>query len=880
MSTEMTPGVERKLRLIHDLIESKQFKKALKQCNTSLKKSDNLMLLTMKSFVLQKLGEEQESLAVIEDVISHNPTNQTLLDLITIVLKSLNRYDRLNQLYAEAFKRNPTRESGESLFNSYASNFNYDEQYKIAFQLYKTFNDLKYCILAVESICLIAMHDPSQVKLLNLATLFFGKIKQNKGLIPTAELVELELIIETLKGKDLEVLRILQESREVLSDAIIREAEVHQKLKNNIKALSLVKEIMIKEEVTPNLTVFTKYVDIVIAGIQGSVDIQAHELQCKDLVEEILEEGKTAVIIAYSVLSTLSKSPSSRNFRRTCQLAIFHLFACLIEKNYLYNYTELILPKVQEYIRDYCDIPSVIEDLKNVLSILTDDEVGKLMESIQDFNMPDVTEIKDLCKVLAYVKLAYKFAKPLDLSILLSLYKKSLTLEAAPKKGEHRLGDILMMIVSKHFTSTHYVPQVLLEHAIPQSPYNYFLKLQLINNYSKTEFTKKIIEVYESLDIKSVQHESLGYLVFGELNDWRLWKADLSKMSNSSEKFHRYYAIDLAESTNLAYQHHHVAQVQDFAKFKHKVDSSLYFHMTQISSIYMELAKKLQEGSYKMNTDFIHKDLSEFTETFDTNVLNDYLKIKEKPNTKQIFGRWSNMPVFDFERLAIAFICEHSTESTKTQTTLQKMQKVFSEMQNVNSFYIECYKGILDTMSVLCVLKAGDLENGTKLMSNSLETMERLKKLASEFELFQRFKNGQEFVYECFMDDLKKIAFSANCFEPIIAMVLNFLKGMVPQPKSSKKGKKTAVDVFSVYKGVIARVIEMSENFLQLLQNEDFLRYIDSDSKIHREIEQIPLDEVNKAEKIAETIQARRGLIKEICVEIHSIKSSSSTLFR
>ena len=193
MSDELTPGMERKVRSIHDLIESKQYKKALKQCNTFIKKSDSVMLLTLKAYVLQRLGEEEESFRLIEEVVNHKPLSPGLLELVTIVYKALNRYDRLNQIYAEGFASNPTREAGETLFNSYASVFNFNDQYQIALKLYKTFGDIKYGILAVESMCLIADHDPSQKKLLDLASLFFNKIKQNKEYTNSREMAEIEL---------------------------------------------------------------------------------------------------------------------------------------------------------------------------------------------------------------------------------------------------------------------------------------------------------------------------------------------------------------------------------------------------------------------------------------------------------------------------------------------------------------------------------------------------------------------------------------------------------------------------------------------------------------------------------------------------------------
>ena len=882
MSTELTQSLERKTRQIHELIESKQYKKALKQCNTFLKKSDHPILVAMKAYIHQRLGEDEESFRLLEEVVSHKPLSPNLLDLVTIIYKALNRYDRLNQLHSESFAKNPTRETGEMLFNSYASVFNFTEQYQIAMKLYKTFADVKYGILAVESMCLIAMHEPGQKKLLDLATMFFNKIKLNKEFVASREMVELEVFIEHLKEKDLEVLRLLRNHRDVLEDAIEEEAEIESKLGDHVKAANLMASLFNPGELTPSLGNYLKYVEFIIKTVTDEIIISLSELCESNIRSDIVEGGKPAVLSAYGTFTELMQvENSSKNFKRTVNLAKLNLLTLLISKKYTEeDVTSFFVVTLENYIREYSDIPSVIEDIKEYLKVLPEPHSSTLMTSLADLLQPSSA---DHSKSLAYLKLCYKFGRLPEHSLLFSMYQEALGRELPPKKGEHRLGDQLIMMIVRQYPRASYFTQILLEYAIPQSQYNYFLKLQLISNYSATEFCKKIYEVYESLDIKSVQHESLSHLVFGELNDWRLWRDGLGKLCNSVEKFHRYYALDLAESTNLAYTHHHIEQILDFSRFKYVVDNSLYFHMTQISVLYIELAKKMQEGMFKMNTEFIHRELACFTDTTDMNVMNDYSVITDFSREKEkekCFGRWTDLKFFDFERYLVAFVCEICAESARVEETLGKIQGISREITDPG-FYPEAYRVLLNIAEIFVSIKAGRFDGVKETIGTAANLLRNLVNTTKDIRLFSSFREGLQLDHDSFITGLKSIAFVANTFIPVAVFVLNACKKRIPEGKSSKKNQKNPITgIQDSFKLVISNIFLLLDESLGLLQNEDFLAYIDADESLHKEIGEIILMDINKSQKISEIVQARRVLIKEICLEIHSVRAATSSLLR
>ena len=76
--------------------------------------------------------------------------------------------------------------------------------------------------------------------------------------------------------------------------------------------------------------------------------------------------------------------------------------------------------------------------------------------------------------------------------------------------------------------------------------------------YKSLGVFRPVFELFNSLDLKSVQHESLGFLVFKELNDWRIWRAELQNAVLRVQNFHRYAQLDLVDSIDHAYKHFHI----------------------------------------------------------------------------------------------------------------------------------------------------------------------------------------------------------------------------------------------------------------------------------------------------------------------------------
>ena len=107
-----------------------------------------------------------------------------------------------------------------------------------------------------------------------------------------------------------------------------------------------------------------------------------------------------------------------------------------------------------------------------------------------------------------------------NLGEILTLYRESLSYQGVIKKGEHRVGDDLLLLAVERLVG---MGEGLVDDGVLAgllvaisgmrlSPHNYYLKVQLARLLSNQGFLDLFSELYLKLEIKAVLHESLGYL--------------------------------------------------------------------------------------------------------------------------------------------------------------------------------------------------------------------------------------------------------------------------------------------------------------------------------------------------------------------------------
>jgi hypothetical protein len=106
-------------------------------------------------------------------------------------------------------------------------------------------------------------------------------------------------------------------------------------------------------------------------------------------------------------------------------------------------------------------------------------------------------------------------------------YQEYHELEEKPEKGERKVVDELIMLISDVIDA---IPEktkgieifkiCMLELNYEKSCYNFDVQLALLKTFDKNGFLSSFTEAYETMDIKGVQLESLGYISMQHALHW------------------------------------------------------------------------------------------------------------------------------------------------------------------------------------------------------------------------------------------------------------------------------------------------------------------------------------------------------------------------
>lgn len=411
-----TSVIDRKLRQVYDLIDTKQYKKALKLCNSHIQKTPHPILYAVRALILQRSGEEQESLLQLEQLAAEKPSDLSLLDLMSMTLKALGKSDRIASLYNDLFQTQPSKEVGALLFNSYASNFKFTQQQAVAIKLFKLYGDSFYGLISVTSMCIQAYFDPSQKKILDIASLFLQKVKSQSDFQNSQSLIKLELLMEELKGGSRAIEIINQQGNmlevgekyllkaKILSetDKIAEFDSYHELLRLNLD----------QETALMNWESYSKYVESV-ANYTLPLELEPDQLEIErpaEIFKSFSGLDKETILklcfanIKYTRKEIQGTSVAVRTIKRTSRLAELLLLKTLYMKKVFgeVHRSKLFIARIEKYLGKYNDIPSTIEDLTPFLELLSEEENSELLEKSSILNHKHIENVDQLRSVITY----------------------------------------------------------------------------------------------------------------------------------------------------------------------------------------------------------------------------------------------------------------------------------------------------------------------------------------------------------------------------------------------------------------------------------------------------------------------------------------------
>uniref|UniRef100_A0AAG5CYU9 Phagocyte signaling-impaired protein n=1 Tax=Anopheles atroparvus TaxID=41427 RepID=A0AAG5CYU9_ANOAO len=153
---------ERKLRPIWESIEIGNYKKALQDVEKMLKKKPTIQCArALKAWAYLRLGKEEESNALIAALEQEEPIEAPTLHALTLCYKETRRLDKICTLFSNAVRQVPGSEDLLSqLFIAYMRVDDFKAQQSVALQLYKLRPRNSYYFWAVMSVVLQALRGP------------------------------------------------------------------------------------------------------------------------------------------------------------------------------------------------------------------------------------------------------------------------------------------------------------------------------------------------------------------------------------------------------------------------------------------------------------------------------------------------------------------------------------------------------------------------------------------------------------------------------------------------------------------------------------------------------------------------------------------------
>ncbi|KAJ6636490.1 Phagocyte signaling-impaired protein [Pseudolycoriella hygida] len=620
--------MERRLRPIYDCLESGNNKKALQEAEKALKKTPNILCFkALKALALLRMSRDEEADTLVGEIAAKNPSDDSTLQVMTFCYKEREEFSKICTLYSNAAKQNPGCEDILShLFISYVRVNDFSSQQLVAMQLYKLKPKNPYYFWAVMSVVLKAVRGPDskipekRKLLLTLAQRMIDKqISENK--IDAEQEVQLYLSILKYQQKYAEALDFLEGD---LGRKIYPGAPVELKIEL-LKSLDRWGEcnVLLKDLLRENPDRWDYHKDYILSVTklkQSSVAFDGADCtfeQCYEFLCQLIESGARVV-----------RGPFLG------RLELHHTMTDLNE-----NASELLgdfLELLVEYFRKFGDKACCANDIILFLNFLEAERraelASRLLEvcEISSTKLPQNKEQmqKHICSLqvsricgahalstehLAALYTAFSLhyehgttafgsdLLPTDMGpsdsyallageLGLAPFDVQIKLEIIFNNGVNDFLAVHVMydLSLKLQTSEHLIEALcLLHYLLSNSPSNFHAKLLCLQIYHLIGCGWGAHKTSESLEMKYVQLDSMGYLHVSQLpligipSIAKPWYDSTLRFFTSSYK-------ESLEYLAMCYKFGSFSKLEEFMDFRDKLSNSLHFLLISTEAVLLE----------------------------------------------------------------------------------------------------------------------------------------------------------------------------------------------------------------------------------------------------------------------------------------------------
>ncbi|XP_031637101.1 phagocyte signaling-impaired protein [Contarinia nasturtii] len=599
--------VERRLRPIYDSFEVGNNKKALHETEKVLKKTPNLRCArALKGLALMRLGKTEESNAIINQIVAEKPSDEATMQVLSYIYKEMEEFAKICVIYQNAVEKDGTNEELlTQLFMSYARIDEFAMQQRVAMELYKFTQKKPYFCWIVMSCLLKAFRgtdkdDPTKRKVsLELAQRMMEKMI-NESKLNAEQDAQLYLIILNEQKKYAEQLTFLDSTtcKSIYAGAPI---EMRIKLMKNLKQwpeLNVLLKGLLKEHID-RWDLYQDYIQTVVELVKNKTAPETDDKTSYD----------TSFESCHEFLCELIES-SNKKFRGP-YLARLELYRVMDRNQFdahklLGEFIELLI----DYFRIFGEKPCCAKDIVLFLDDLKEQQkpelASKLIQlcNISATTLPQTKEQmqRHICSLQVSRQCG---AHALSADHLTALYT-AFTLhyehglnafgidmlptdmglsDAYALLAVHVMYDLALQLK----TSDHLVEALcLLNYLLSNSPSNFHAKLLCLQLYHRIGCYWGAQKMYESLNLKFIQLDSMGYLHCSRLAtsgmhvmSRSVYEPTLKFFTNSYKEGHEY--------VSMCYKYGSFSKLQEFMDFHESLAFSYHYSLTSSDAIISEI---------------------------------------------------------------------------------------------------------------------------------------------------------------------------------------------------------------------------------------------------------------------------------------------------
>ncbi|XP_075588987.1 phagocyte signaling impaired isoform X2 [Dermatophagoides farinae] len=650
MSRQQQPAEnDRKLRPVFEYLDNGSYKKALQEIDKLLKKNRNQQYVrALKSLTLVRLHRRKESMEILNELHAEMPADEMILQTMSMCYREIQRNDLITTLYENALKKDSTNEKlFAHLFMSYVRMNDYKKQQITALNLYKVHQKNPYYFWAIMSIYMQAMSADDETMankiILPLAEKMCEKFYKENRFESDSEYDLYLMVLEAQKNYSRMI--TIMEERE-MKRKINKKSTDHFNYQLEQKAKLLRNESRLIEcfdcyerLINDNNDQYEYYIDAFTLALQlddqqrdsNSNTESLHMVRLLKLMQQMCIEGKTSVWKMYDEDKQQSNDSLHKMVTERCprspfiaRIIIFSkllndnqdnhpLFQHYIQENPLINPIDLCVEYFENFGSKYVCIKDLIFILKNIK--MERNKINELLmrmkflvTKLNDDDHHHLVSDKNLNMSLCYNYIEHycqeKFIenindrrRDVDNFINNNYEQQHFTNNSS----------LIYLIVLKTLANTDIYQTniddddhhqclsqtifdliIIIESYLLQNRNDFYAKLILVCLYNAIGAAFSSLNLYELMEIKLIQNETLGYHFFPSSLHCALFQK-AQQFLNSSYKFYSYNFKEASDSILTCYKNGCFAKIEEILNFNSKLKNSICYHLTFVERFFNDL---------------------------------------------------------------------------------------------------------------------------------------------------------------------------------------------------------------------------------------------------------------------------------------------------